>query len=141
MPAQLSPLVPVARAVLPPSADWVSGLADEVVALAGERAPGRPIVCASGLSPSGPIHLGNLREVMVPHLVCDELKRRGLDAVHILSWDDYDRFRKVPGAIDGIDAWNEHIGRPLTSVPPPPGSPYASWAEHFRAAMEASLGE
>src|SRR5664280_2734918 len=79
MPAQLSPLVPVARAVLPPSADWVSGLADEVPALAGERAPGRPIVCASGLSPSGPIHLGNLREVMVPHLVCDELKRRGIE--------------------------------------------------------------
>ena len=41
--------------------DWVSRFADEVIAEADRRAPGRPIVCASGLSPSGPIHLGNLR--------------------------------------------------------------------------------
>src|SRR6266516_4009454 len=74
--------------------DWVDRFADEVVAEAQRRAPDRPIVCASGLSPSGPIHLGNLREVMTPHLVADEIRRRGHDCVHILSWDDYDRFRK-----------------------------------------------
>ncbi|WP_432967456.1 lysine--tRNA ligase [Dactylosporangium sp. CA-233914] len=122
--------------------DWVARFADEVIAAAQDRAPGRPIVCASGLSPSGPIHLGNLREVMTPHLVADEIRRRGHDVVHILSWDDYDRFRKVPAGVAGVDeSWSEHIGRPLTSVPPPPGSPYASWAEHFKAAMAASLQE
>lgn len=56
----------------------------------------QPLVCASGLSPSGPIHLGNLREVMTPHLVADEIRRRGRDCRHLLSWDDYDRFRRVP---------------------------------------------
>ncbi|MBO8196315.1 lysine--tRNA ligase [Streptomyces oryzae] len=123
-------------------ADWVSRIADEVIAEAERRAPGKAVVCASGLSPSGPIHLGNLREVMVPHLVADEIKRRGIACEHILSWDDYDRFRKVPAGVEGVDeSWNEHIGRPLTSVPAPPGSPYASWGEHFRAAMEASLLE
>ncbi len=40
--------------------------------------PARVITVASGLSPSGPIHLGNLREVMTPHLVADEIRRRGL---------------------------------------------------------------
>ncbi len=133
------PSVPEAVLRLPEGADWVSALADEVATRAAELAPGRTIVCASGLSPSGPIHLGNLREVMVPHLVCDELRRRGLAAEHILSWDDYDRFRKVPGAIEGIESWNEHIGKPLTSVPAPPGSPHDSWAAHYRAAMEESL--
>ncbi|MBY8854775.1 hypothetical protein K7G98_43580, partial [Saccharothrix sp. MB29] len=44
-------------------ADWISRLADEVLAEADRLAPGKPVVCASGLSPSGPIHLGNLREV------------------------------------------------------------------------------
>ncbi|GAA2623875.1 lysine--tRNA ligase [Streptomyces axinellae] len=126
-------------------ADWVSRIADEVIAEAERRglsAPGKPIVCASGLSPSGPIHLGNLREVMVPHLVADEIKRRGVECEHLISWDDYDRFRKVPAGIEGVDeSWNEHIGRPLTAVPAPPGSPYASWGEHFKAAMEASLLE
>ncbi|GAA3291010.1 lysine--tRNA ligase [Dactylosporangium vinaceum] len=122
--------------------DWVARFADEVIEAAKDREEGKPIVCASGLSPSGPIHLGNLREVMTPHLVADEIRRRGHDVVHILSWDDFDRFRKVPAGIEGVDdSWAEHIGRPLTSVPPPPGSPYGSWGEHFKAAMAASLEE
>ncbi|MFF4777137.1 lysine--tRNA ligase [Microtetraspora fusca] len=119
--------------------DWVSRFADEVIAEAERRAPGKAIVCASGLSPSGPIHLGNLREVMTPHLVADEIRRRGYECVHIISWDDYDRFRKVPAGID--PAWAEHIGKPLTSVPAPQGSPYANWAEHFKAPMIAALAE
>jgi lysyl-tRNA synthetase, class I len=119
--------------------DWVSRFADEVVAEADRRAPGRPIVAASGLSPSGPIHLGNLREVMTPHLVADEIRRRGRDAVHLLSWDDFDRFRKGPAGID--PAWAAQIGKPLTAVPAPPGSPYANWAEHFKAPMVEALAE
>ncbi|MFG1961610.1 lysine--tRNA ligase [Nonomuraea sp. NPDC049028] len=117
--------------------DWVSRFADEVISEAERRAPGKPIVCASGLSPSGPIHLGNLREVTTPHLVADEIRRRGLDCVHLLSWDDYDRFRRVPAGID--PSWADHIGKPLTSVPAPPGSPYANWAEHFKAPMIEAL--
>ena len=78
--------------------DWVSRFADEVIAEAERRAPGKPVVVASGLSPSGPIHLGNLREVMTPHLVADEIRRRGHEVRHLISWDDYDRYRKVPGA-------------------------------------------
>ncbi len=94
-------------------------------------------MCASGLSPSGPIHLGNLREVMTPHLVADEIRRRGRECVHLLSWDDYDRFRKVPAGVD--PAWSEHIGKALTAVPAPAGSPHASWAEHFKAPMVEAL--
>src|SRR3954463_1639923 len=117
--------------------DWVSRFADEVIAEAQRRAPGRPIVAASGLSPSGPIHLGNLREVMTPHLVADEIRRRGHEVVHVLSWDDFDRFRKVPAGVD--PAWSEHIGKPLSRVPAPPGSTYATWAEHFKAPMTAAM--
>ncbi|MET9936120.1 hypothetical protein, partial [Streptomyces sp. NPDC006324] len=36
--------------------DWVSRFADEVIAESERRAPGKPVVVASGLSPSGPIH-------------------------------------------------------------------------------------
>ncbi|MFJ5798790.1 lysine--tRNA ligase [Streptomyces decoyicus] len=121
--------------------DWVSRFADEVIAEAERRAPGKPIVCASGLSPSGPIHLGNLREVMTPHLVADEIRRRGYEVRHLISWDDYDRYRKVP-EVPGVDkSWNEHIGKPLTSVPAPAGSAYPNWAEHFKAAMREALAE
>jgi lysyl-tRNA synthetase class 1 len=122
--------------------DWVSRFADEVIEESERRAPGKPVVVASGLSPSGPIHLGNLREVMTPHLVADEIRRRGYQVRHLISWDDYDRYRKVPAGIAGVDeSWAEHIGKPLTSVPAPKGSAYPNWAEHFKAAMVESLAE
>ncbi|MDI9888228.1 lysine--tRNA ligase [Streptomyces sp. HNM0645] len=122
--------------------DWVSRFADDVIAESERRAPGKPVVVASGLSPSGPIHLGNLREVMTPHLVADEIRRRGYEVRHVISWDDYDRYRKVPAGVEGVDdTWAEHIGKPLTSVPAPAGSPYPNWAEHFKAAMVESLAE
>ena len=87
--------------------DWVSRFADEVIEESERRAPGKPVVVASGLSPSGPIHLGNLREGMTPHLVADETKRRGVPCEHILSWDDYDRLRRVPVGID--QSWTEPL--------------------------------
>ncbi|MGW0895833.1 lysine--tRNA ligase, partial [Streptomyces goshikiensis] len=122
--------------------DWVSRFADEVIAEAERRAPGKPVVVASGLSPSGPIHLGNLREVMTPHLVADEIRRRGIEVRHLISWDDYDRYRKVPAGVPGIDeSWAQHIGKPLTAVPAPAGSAYPNWAEHFKAAMVEALAE
>jgi len=122
--------------------DWVARFADEVIAAAHARDPKRTIVCASGLSPSGPIHLGNLREVMTPHLVADEIARRGIAVEHVISWDDYDRYRKVPVGVEGVDeSWAEHIGKPLTSVPAPRGSEYPNWAEHFKAAMAQALAD
>lgn len=126
----------------PEIGDWVDRIADEVIEDAEKRHPGQKIVCASGLSPSGPIHLGNLREVMVPHLVADEIRRRGHEVEHIISWDDYDRYRKVPLGVEGIDeSWAEHIGKPLTSVPAPRGSEHPNWAEHFKAGMKAALAD
>ncbi|WP_445528297.1 lysine--tRNA ligase [Streptomyces cyslabdanicus] len=132
------------------TADWVSRFADDVIEESERRAPGAVtsvatapvVVVASGLSPSGPIHLGNLREVMTPHLVADEIRRRGYRVRHLISWDDYDRYRKVPAGVAGVDeSWAEHIGKPLTSVPAPKGSEHPNWAEHFKAAMVASLAE
>ena len=78
---------------------WIQQAADAVIGHA-HRSGVKPIVCASGVSPSGPIHLGNLREVMTAHVVAEEIRSRGHDVVHLHSWDDYDRFRKVPAGLD-----------------------------------------
>jgi len=119
--------------------DWVLEAADQVVAEAERRGAGAGLVCASGISPSGRIHLGNLREVMVPHFVADELRRRGLECRHILSWDDYDRLRKVPAGVDP-GSFSQHVGKPLTAVPDPCGQ-HANWAEHFKEPFREALRE
>lgn len=119
------------------SQDWVARIAD---AVEGD-VPSGAITVASGISPSGGIHMGNLREIITSHFVADELAKRGREVKHIHSWDDYDRFRKVPAGIPGVDAsWQEHIGKPLSEVPAPPGSGFLSWAEHFKSELIEALG-
>ncbi|HWJ83026.1 MAG TPA: lysine--tRNA ligase [Nocardioides sp.] len=121
--------------------DWVTRTADLALRHAesvnGGTLP-ELVTCASGISPSGPIHLGNLREFLTVHFVAEEIRRRGIDVRHLHSWDDYDRFRKVPAGTD--PSWNEHIGKPLTAVPDPTGQ-YDSWAELYKAPLRAALAE
>jgi lysyl-tRNA synthetase class 1 len=119
-----------------PAEDWVARTAELVRAEAERRHPGEAPTCASGISPSGPVHLGNLRELMVPHLIADEVRRGGAPCRHILSWDDYDRFRRVPAGFPAEFA--EYIGRPLTAVPDPCGR-HPNWAEHFKEPLRESL--
>ncbi|MGH2364163.1 MAG: lysine--tRNA ligase [Chloroflexota bacterium] len=116
---------------------WIQQAADEVEAYVDLAKPsGEPIVCASGISPSGPVHVGNLREVMTVHLIAEELRRRGRHVDHVHSWDDYDRLRKVPQGIP--PEFEEHIGRPLSQVPDPLGE-YDSFASRFISEFESAL--
>lgn len=114
---------------------WIQRAADAAIAHA-HRDGIKKIVCASGVSPSGPIHLGNLREVMTAHFVAEEIKSRGLSAVHLHSWDDYDRLRKVPAGLD--PALAEHVGKPLATIPDPYGE-RDSYASHFIAEFSDAL--
>jgi lysyl-tRNA synthetase class 1 len=106
---------------------WSERLAEEIEAQIAPAAMGGPIVCASGISPSGPIHMGNLREVLTTHLVAEALRARGHDVVHLHSWDDYDRLRKLPAGVDA--SYERCIGMPLAAIPDPWGTA-GSYAEH-----------
>src|SRR5260370_4829215 len=116
--------------------DWAAGTAGEGRAEGERRHPGLAPTCASGISPSGPVHRGNRRELMIRHLVADEVGGQGAPCRHILSWDDYDRLRRVPAGLP--ESFAEHIGRPLTSVPDPCGR-HQNWAEHFKQPLRDSL--
>ncbi|WP_460850409.1 lysine--tRNA ligase [Nocardioides ultimimeridianus] len=121
--------------------DWVSRTADLALRHAEQVNGGtlpELVTCASGISPSGPIHLGNLREFLTVHFVAEEIRRRGINVRHLHSWDDYDRFRKVPAGVD--PSWSEHIGRPLSAVPDPTGE-FPSWAERYKAPLRSALAE
>lgn len=76
-----------------------------------------PITCASGVSPSGYIHVGNFREIVTTYFVTQALHFLGATPRYILSWDDYDRLRKIPKNVTGVTA--EKIGMPYTKIAPP----------------------
>jgi lysyl-tRNA synthetase class 1 len=93
-------------------------------------------VCASGISPSGIVHAGNFREIITTDFVVKSLQNRGENTRFIYSWDDYDRFRKVPKNVP--DEWEQYIGMPVSEVPDPEGC-HDSYAEHFEAQLEEEL--
>lgn len=95
-------------------------------------------VCASGISPSGFVHIGNFREIITTDFVVKSLKYYDEDTRFIYSWDDYDRFRKVPANVP--DEWEKYIGLPLSKVPDPEEC-HESYAEHFEAMLEEELGD
>lgn len=73
---------------------WSGRLAEKVAACIAPDRAGQSIVCGSGISPSGPIHNGNLREVFTTRLAVETLRTRGHELVHLHSWDDYDRIQR-----------------------------------------------
>lgn len=92
--------------------------------------------CAAGVSPSGKVHIGHLREVITVDFVVKSLQMYGEDTRFIYSWDDYDRFRKVPENVP--DEWEQYLGLPLSKVPDP-WECHESYARHFESQLEEQL--
>ena len=114
---------------------WADKIAEDLI----QRYPEQEVFnCASGISPSGPVHVGNSRDIVTIWFVGKALKDRGKEVHLFHSWDDYDRFRKVPKGIP--KSYAEFIGRPLSHIPDPSGS-YESYAARYEHEFEASLRE
>ena len=105
---------------------WADAVADMLI----EKHPEGIITCAAGISPSGAIHFGNFRENATCQMVVKALGAKGREARLVMSFDDYDRFRKVPKNLD--ESYKEHIGKPLSLVPDINGT-YSSYAERYEA--------
>ena len=94
--------------------NWAREVALRII----EERPNEEIyTVASGVSPSGFVHIGNFREIATPYLVVKELRKLGKKVRYILSFDEFDRFRKVPGNIDS--SYEKYIGMPYTEIPSP----------------------
>ncbi len=112
---------------------WGDRLAERVIA----QFPDQEVyTCAAGISPSGIVHFGNFRDLFTAYVVVESLKRKGKQARLVFSWDDFDRFRKVPANID--PSFEQYIGLPYTDVPCPEGK-YGSYAERFEKEFEESM--
>lgn len=115
------------------AAYWADGIADHLI----QKYPNKQkFVCASGISPSGPIHFGNFREVVTTFAVVKALQDKGKQAEFIYSWDDFDRFRKVPKNIE--QTYEAHIGKALSDMPSPHDKS-KSYAEYYEQQFEKSL--
>lgn len=93
---------------------------------------------ASGITPSGTVHIGNFREVITVEFVAKALKSLGKNVRFIYSWDDFDTFRKVPKNLPNQDMLAKHLRRPISRVPDAYGET-ESYAAHNIKVFEAEL--
>ncbi len=97
-----------------------------------------PHVVVSGISVSGNIHAGNLREVLVAEAVANALRVRGEEVRFIFHADTIDPLRKIAPGIP--KSYEDYIGHSLSRVPDPEGC-HVSYSEHFLAPFEEALRE
>jgi lysyl-tRNA synthetase class 1 len=110
---------------------WADEVAGKVLAT------GRKPVLSTGISPSGEIHIGNLREVLTADAVYRALQDRGGAPRFNYVCDNFDPLRRVYPFLDGA-VYAPLVGRPLSEIPCPCGR-HASYADHFLAPFLDSL--
>lgn len=79
-------------------------------------------------TPSGRVHVGALRGVIIHDVMFRALSERGLPAKYIFGVDDFDPLDERPADIAITD---DDLGRPLCNVPAPAGSTASDIAEHY----------
>lgn len=93
-------------------------------------------ILATAITPSGPIHVGNMREVLTTEMVFRSLRdveKAPAELLYIA--DSYDPLRKVYPFLDP-NVYHDYVGRPLKEIPCPCGG-HKDYAEHF---LEPFLG-
>lgn len=100
---------------------------------------GDPHVVVTGISPSGNIHAGNLREVLVAEAVARALEARGAEVRFLFHADTIDPLRKISPGVPG--EYDRYLGHSLSRVPDPGDDGHASYAEHFLAPFERAISE
>jgi lysyl-tRNA synthetase class 1 len=83
---------------------------------------------ATGITPSGPIHIGNMREVLTGDIVFKAIQDRGMKGELLYIADDFDPLRKVYPFLP--ESYGRYVGMPLSDIPCPCGG-HQSYAEHF----------
>jgi len=101
---------------------WADVIAEDMLKKNGKH------FVAAGITPSGSIHIGNMREVVTADAVYRAILDRGEDADFIIIVDNCDPLHKVHPFLP--ESYAEHIGKPISEVPCPCGN-CTNYAEHF----------
>jgi lysyl-tRNA synthetase class 1 len=114
-------------------AHWADEIAGQIVARGGVAR------ISTGISPSGQIHIGNLREVVTADAVYRALRDLGAQAEFHYVADNFDPLRHVYPFLDAA-VYAPLIGRPLSEIPAPGGAP-GNYADYFLEPFLRTLGE
>jgi len=103
---------------------WVDVIVEEILA----SRPSDRYVVNDAKSPSGPIHVGSLRGVVLHDCVVRGLRERGRETTFLYGFDDYDPLDARPASVPA--EFDRYLGMPLSEIPSPePGA--SSYGRHY----------
>jgi lysyl-tRNA synthetase class 1 len=85
-------------------------------------------VLATAITPSGPIHLGNMREILTTEAIYRSLKKFDVSSELIFISDNWDPLRRVYPYLD--KSYEKWVGMPLSEIPCPCGE-HSNYGEHW----------
>ena len=103
---------------------WSKVIAKEIV---DSRRETKHVV-ATGITPSGAIHVGNLREIIIGDAVYTALRDMDVDAKLIYVADTFDPLRRRYPFLP--KDYETQVGKTLSEIPDPEGC-HLSYADHF----------
>lgn len=108
---------------------WSEEIAEQLIKKNPDK---EEYICAAGVSPSGSVHIGNFRDIATPLFVVKALEKKGKKAKLIISWDEFDRCRKIPANVQAVvgSDYDKYIGCPYVDIPDPFGC-HENYARHF----------
>ncbi|MBF0097010.1 MAG: lysine--tRNA ligase [Magnetococcales bacterium] len=88
-----------------------------------------PQIINDSKTPSGRVHIGSLRGVLIHDALLRALQAKGRQATFLYGIDDYDPMDGMPA--EAPEEMRQYMGRPLCQVPAPEGSDATDMAEHY----------
>jgi lysyl-tRNA synthetase, class I len=88
-----------------------------------------PQIINDSKTPSGRVHVGALRGVLIHDAIFRTLREKGIEARYFFGVDDYDPLDEIPAGKG--EHFEKYLGQPLCNVPPPDNSPATDMAEHY----------
>jgi len=88
-----------------------------------------PQIINDSKTPSGRVHVGALRGVLIHDAIFRTLREKGIEARYLFGVDDYDPLDEIPAGKG--EHFEKYLGQPLCNVPPPDNSPATDMAEHY----------
>ncbi len=104
---------------------WSEVIAQEIIDRKQE-----PFTVASGITTSGPVHMGTVCEFLYPSAIAKYLKDEGHRVEFVFVGDIMDAFDSIPKMLEDKPSLRQYFGRPLCDIPDPFDC-CASYGDHF----------
>jgi lysyl-tRNA synthetase class 1 len=108
---------------------------DILVANILEKYPEGELIVSSGISPSGPYHVGHAREILTAEAVVRAVRENGRKIRHLHFVDAFDPLRKRYPYLP--ESYEQEAGKPLYTIPAPDGKS-ESYANQYFGEYEKS---